>query len=269
MKLIKRLSFLTAILIALISTSCKKIKIPVIEPKPSVIEEPDNKPNKPTQKILVPVKFESTALTLDIKYMENIPLISELIFSTGVKYVFTYSNQIPLRLERYLNGTKNYSVDYLVSNGIITRVSQFEIFPSRSNPLEKYYLEYNSNSQISVIKNHAVSNLLIQTRTLNYGSDGNLTNLLVEKTDKNNFIHTYDTKPGVFSAVKFAQLLQLELPYQFLTSGPNNLVRFSSGNKAVERNYTYTYNTDNYPADLTMKTENGTQTFKISYTSLK
>ncbi|MGY4384773.1 hypothetical protein ACVWYN_001807 [Pedobacter sp. UYP24] len=268
MKLIKRLPFLTLILIVLISTACKKIKTPVIEPKPAT-EEPESKPNEPTKKILVPVKFESAALTLEIKYTENIPLISELTFSSGIKYVFKYSNQIPVKLDRYLNGTKNYSADYLISNGIITRVSQFEIFPSQSNPLEKYYLEYNSRNQISVIKNHAVSNVLIQTRTLSYGSDGNLTSLFVEKTDKTNFLYTYDTKSGIFSSVKFAQVLQLELPYQFLTSGPNNLIRFSGGKKSDDRDYTYTYNTDNYPASLTLKTQSGTQTFKISYIELK
>ncbi|MHA4896426.1 hypothetical protein ACXZ1K_16855 [Pedobacter sp. PWIIR3] len=268
MKSIKKMAYVISIFL-LSSLACKKIKTQVSEPEPMVTVEPENKPNEPTKKTFVPVKFESATLTLDIKYQENTTFISEISISSGIKYTVAYANDLPKRMERFLNGVRNYAVDYLVTNGTVTRVNQFDVLTSRYQPLDKYQLEYNTDGKISVIKTYAVTNALAKTTNLLYGAEGNLISYSVEIPDKTSFTCNYDSNPGIFGAVKSAQLLEMELPYYFLTFGPHNLTKMSGGTKAENREYTYTYNKDSYPSELILKTESGTQTFKITYMEIK
>lgn len=269
MKTTKELACIATMFLALFGYGCKKIKPSPPVQEPPKTEEPENKPEEPGKNVFVPIKFESANLTLDIQYLENSYLIRELSFSGGISYVLTYNNQILKKLERYTNGKKDYFVDYLIANNLITRASRFESVPSRDTPMGKYLMDHDAAGQITVIRNYAVSNALTQTRTLNYGTEGRLVTIKTEGTENNTYTCSYDDKKGVFSGVKFVQLLQMELEYNFLTFGTNNLSTLRGSSSLRDLDYNYSYNANSYPEDLNVKSGNETQHYRISYKEIK
>ncbi|MES2827988.1 MAG: hypothetical protein V4687_07535 [Bacteroidota bacterium] len=250
------------------SIGCKKFKAPPPEiPKEEIIK-PET--GEPKEKLFLPVKFESPALTLEIEYTAHTGFINILKFSNGQQYEITYVDALLKKLRQFNSGKEIYFADYLAASGKITRVSPFEINGQRDDSKGKYLLTYDAGGQLSTSKWYNVANSLVEEKEFYYGPTGLLTTSTAKKINTVNASYTYDTKKGIFSNVKSFQLLSMEVRYAFLNYGACNLTKYTEAtDEKATLGYTYIYNTDNYPGEITIKTASATQTFKISYIELK
>lgn len=258
-------------LIVLVFANCKKMKSPkTTPPEKTEIDKPDVVV-PPIKKIMLPIKLKTADLTVDIVYLEKTALITEIKFSTGIKYVLTYADKTLKKLQTYKDDVQIKSADYLITNSQISRVARFDVNGLRSTPTEKYYLEYNASMQIKNIKTYAVSNSLYSEQSLEYNKDGNLESSVVTVGNSiNSFKYSYDIKHAIFKSVLFCQLLRIEIDQDFLNQGINNLLSISNPKQVKEDvAYEYVYGSDDYPTQLKIKKENVTRAYTITYAELK
>ncbi|ETZ20614.1 hypothetical protein [Pedobacter sp. V48] len=103
-----------------------------------------------------------------------------------------------------------------------------------------------------------------------YSPAGNVSGIIVKgsPSDTSPIKYTHDEKNGVFKNVQHAQLLFLEMGYSFFCADVNNRLSYSNTDKPLENtDFSYQYNSDDYPKQITMLQSK--QTFKITYTELK
>ncbi|MEJ7558388.1 MAG: hypothetical protein WKF66_08780 [Pedobacter sp.] len=260
------------LMIVLAFASCKKMKPG--KPTPVTETEEVEKPAvviPPKKKNMLPVKITTSDLTVDLVYMENTALITEMKFSGGIVYLMTYADNVLKKLQKYKDKVNSQSVDYLIANGQITRASRFDISGQRSTPTEKYYLTYNTSSQINNIKTYAVSGSLLTDNTLGYQANGNLLSSAVTASGSvSDYNYSYDIKNNIFQSVLFCQLLRIEINEVFLNPGINNILSFTNPKLLTEHvAYEYLYGTDDYPTEVRIKHSGISKTYKITYTELK
>lgn len=264
---LQTLNFLILILL-LMGTSCKKIKTTNPDPAEEEISKPE--PEQPKNKVLIPVKLESTTLSLELKYRDNTGFISEIKLSNGIRYTVAYTNELPKKLDQYAGDQRTNTIDYLAAEGKVIRITAFEIQGQHDARTDKLLLTYNANGQISKIIRQDLANIPVEEETYNYGPTGLLISSATRITEQVDASYSYDTQKGIFSAVKCIQLLRIALPYPFINYGANNLVKYMEGvSEKTAVNYIYQYNIENYPAEIIVKTATTSQTFKITYAELK
>ena len=223
------------------------------------------------KKNMLPTKLVSTNLTLEITYLDGTAAISNLKFSNSNTYLLSYTGKVLKNIQKKKSNLIIQSVDYIVSNGNITRVQRFDVDGQRSTPTEKYYFEYNTALEISNVKTYGVSGSLLSDQNLTYTNLGNLsTSTLKTGTLLSNYNYNYDTKNAIFKNVMFCQVLKYEISEAFLNQGLNNLTKLSNPSLATDNlSYEYTYGLDDYPTEVKI-TKNGiTEAYTITYMELK
>jgi hypothetical protein len=265
-----KISFLSVLLLFAFA-SCKKMKASKTAPIKETEEEKPVVVVPPKKKNMLPVKLTTANLTVDLVYTENTALITEMKFSDGVSYVMTYTDKVLKKLQKYEDKVHVQSVDYLIVNGQITRASRFDVTGQRSTPTEKYYMTYNTTSQINNVKTYAVTGSLLSDNTLGYQANGNLMSAAINTgSSTNDYNYSYDTRNGIFQSALFCQLLRIEINEVFLNQGTNNILNFSSAKTPAEKvAYEYLYGTDDYPTEVKISQSGLAQTFKVTYTELK
>ena len=252
-------------------SACKKMKPAKVEPAKETEVEKPVVVVPPVKKNLLPIKFVSANLTLEITYLEGTAAISNLKFSNGNTYLLSYTDNILKKLQKQKSDLIIQSVDYLVSNGNITRVQRFDVNGQRSTPTEKYYFEYNTALQISNVKFYGVSGSLLSDQNLTYTNLGNLgSSTLKTGTVLSSSDYTYDSKNAIFKNVLFCQVLKYEINEPFLNQGVNNMIKLGNPLLATDDlSYQYIYRTDDYPTEVKI-TKNGiTDTYVVSYIEMK
>jgi hypothetical protein len=262
---------LVAILSILLLGSCKKMKPAKIVPSKESEEEKPPVVVPPKEKMMLPVKMTTTNLTVDFIYLENTALIIEIRLSTGVRYQVTYADKVLKKVQKFKDNINVQFVDYLVTDGRITRVSTFDIREKVTSPTGKYQLDYNTSTQINSIKTYAISNSLISEKKLEYDKYGNVLNYsLIAGISVNNYDYSYDLKKGVFSSVLFCQLLDMEISDAFLAPGLNNVLSLSNRKLSTENiEYEYVYGIEDYPANITINRNGIAQKLTVTYVELK
>jgi hypothetical protein len=265
-----QIGFLSFLLLFALA-SCKKMKPRKATPIKETEEEKPVVVAPPTKNNMLPVKLTAGNLTVDLIYMENSALITEMKFTDGISYVMTYADKVLKKLQKYKDKVHVQSVDYLIADGRITRASRFDVTGQRSTPTEKYYMTYNATSQINNIRTYAVSGALLSDNTLEYQANGNLiSSALNTGSSITDYSYNYDAKKGVFQSALFCQLLRIEIDKLFLIHGTNNILNLSNA-KLLSRNvaYEYVYGIDDYPTEVKIKQDGLAQTYKITYIELK
>ena len=260
-----------SILVIFVFATCKKMKP---AKKTSSEETEIDKPiviDPPKKKTMLPIKLKTTDLTVDIVYFDKTALITEIKFSNGIRYAMTYADKILKKLQKYKDNVQVQSTDYLITNLLVSRVTRFNVSESRTTPTEKYYLEYNTTTQITNIKTYAVSNALFSEQSLGYNKEGNLlSSVMTIGSSINTYAYKYDDKNAIFQSVLFSQLLRIEINEDFLNQGSNNVTSVSNPKQIKEDiEYDYTYAADNYPSQLKIKKKGVTQVYNITYAELK
>jgi hypothetical protein len=243
----------------------KKIPGTETEDEKPIVITPPNKLGK------LPVKFVTTDMTIDLAYLENTTLITEVKFSNGIRYLITYADKIPKKLQKFKDNVNIQSADYLVTNGLVSRVARFEVREKVTTPTEKYYLEYNALSQINKIKTHAVTNALLSEEAFEYSSTGNRYSATHSAAGLiNYYTYKFDTKNAIFKSASFSQLLRIEINEDIMNQGVSNILEVSNAKVSKENiEYNYTYGVDDYPTEFKIKKESITKSYKVTYVALK
>ena len=252
-------------------SGCKKMKASKKIPGTGTEDEKPIVTTPPNKLIKLPVKFVTSDMTIDLAYLDNTTLITEVKFSNGIRYLITYADKIPRKLQKFKDNVNVQSADYQVTNGLVTRVARFEVREKVTTPTEKYYLEYNALSQINKIKTHAVTNALLFEESFEYSSAGNRHSATHSATGSvNYYTYTFDTKNAIFKSASFSQLLRIEINEDIMNQGSSNILTVSNAKISKENiEYNYTYGLDDYPTELKIKRENITKSFKVTYVVLK
>jgi hypothetical protein len=258
------------VLFALLSIlACKKNK---------PLKKEVSKDEEPVVKILIPVKFESTGLTVNLKYKENTALLTEITGTDGNKTIISYTNDLHLsKLEKYKNEKLYYSVYYEKdSKQSVNKAVLFEYNDLSHNYTPKgfYTLAYNDQHQLTEIKyyNTNATNNLIKADTRTYSSSGNLSasNILNYPDLANAVGYSFDNKKGISSHVVQSPLLALESEHWFLVSSVNNILGYTS-QKVIAENvgFSYEYNEDGYPSKMVITKNKLSQSLNITYKALQ
>ncbi|WEK20558.1 MAG: hypothetical protein P0Y49_05330 [Candidatus Pedobacter colombiensis] len=253
----------------LLVLACKKNRT-------SKIEIPEPEPPHVT-KTLIPIKFEATGLTINLKYKENTPLLTEISDAAGAKTLFTYtSDQYLSKIEKYNNGKLFYVGYYQKKDDekMISKVVLFNYDDLKNNYTPKgfYTLTYNLLQQLSTIQYYNNANNLIDTRSQFYTTAKNLSE--VDMIDNSGSInvntYTFDQKKGIASNMDHAQLFALESEHWFLICSGNNLLSYRNQKSPLENtDFSYEYNGDGYPSKMTITKNKNTQQIKITYKSIE
>ncbi|TKC03959.1 hypothetical protein [Pedobacter frigoris] len=247
-------------LLSLLIISCKKNK----SFKPDPIQPPED---RPAQKVFLPVKLESDKLAIYLKYQDN--NLTEIENSDGYKSQITYKNDLPLKLRRFKYDKPMSFSEYNFSDVMKTKISSFDEDGNLLTPTGHRFLTKNAADQIMKISYFGADKKLFKEQTLTYSSfnpSAISTNDLVSSLTTN-FSYSYDSKNGIFKSVKHTQLLFLETGYDFFNHAINNPLGYNSNTEKTT--YTYKYNSENYPSELTIAKNNKSQTYKITYKEIK
>lgn len=257
---------LTMIGVIFLIVSCKKSKIHREEPtdtdKPVIID--------PVKKLLIPIKFESKNLTINIKYIENSALISEVNSSDGYRIRITYETQLPFKY-LYRNNVHFKSIYFRKTTNTDLKVTFFDVDGKVDTPTGSLLLTRDAKEHlISIQTSGSGPSYPYKESIWLYSSDGNVSGIMIKGSpeDANPIKYTHDEKNGIFKNVKHAQLLFLEMGYNFFCADVNNRLSYLNTDKPTENTeYIYQYNTDDYPTQFTIVQSK--QTFKITYAELK
>ncbi|WP_316793983.1 hypothetical protein [Pedobacter frigoris] len=247
-------------LLSLLIISCKKSKSFKTDP----IQPPAD---QPAQKIFLPVKLESDKLAIYLKYQDN--NLTEIENSDGYKSQITYKNELPIKLRRFKYDKPISFSEYSFSDAMKTKISSFDEDGNLLTPTGHRLLTKNSANQIATISYFGADKKLFKEQILTYAAS-NLSDVSTNDVTSSlttNFSYSYDSKNGIFKSIKHAQLLFLETGYDFFTHAINNPLSYNSNTEKTT--YTYKYNSENYPSELTITKNNKSQTYKITYKEIK
>lgn len=234
--------------------------------------ENNNPPDEPSvQKVLIPVKFESAQLTVTLKYQENTANVVEIEGSEGYTTTISYKNQQPYEIKKSRNSNVFQLIDYVKDKEGRPKARCFDKNDAVYSPTGSYVLTYDQKDQLTKVMFYKDNGELFKEAIMSYTS-GNITTrtLLDHPGLQKNLEYTCDLKNGIFKHIKYSERLFLESRYAFFHPGQNNLLN-SVNTKAPTENaeYSYEYNTDNYPSQLSITVNKTKQTFKITYAELK
>lgn len=233
---------------------------------------PEEEKKEPLKEILIPVKIETGKLVTELKYQEGKSLLNEISYPNGevCKIVYTKTGY-PQRLERYKNNKLFRYFSYALDAEFrISKIQNWDNSSAGLILLNQYVVGYDKQSIISTKKYDAVPNLL-EEESRTYGTTGNPeTTTSIKKSISESRSWTYDDKSGIFSNLPYASLFFLEEAYAELSMGKGNPLSASSLKSPSEnKTFSYSYNSNAYPSEITIKKGNSTETMKITYKVIK
>ncbi len=247
---------------------CKKNKITKME-----IPAPE----KPQEvKKLIPVNFESAGLTVHLKYKENTAMLTELDEGGGNRMVIDYTaDQSPSKLEKYKNGRLFYIAYYMLDEEKkVTKVLTFDYDDPSGNytPTGSYTLGYNELGLLHTISYYNDKDDPGNTCIRSYTNSGSLSEIGLNTNEDSwdRMTYTFDQKPGVSSHIPYSQLFTLEVDHWFLFCSGNNIMSCINQKSAFENiNFSYEYNENGYPSNISISKNQATQNIKVTYKTLE
>lgn len=260
------------IFVAFIVLSCKKEKTNFPTKEEPVLPGPVE--TTPVEKgLYIPIKIESSDLSLSFKYKENTALLTEISGTDKSKVVISYTaQQNPQKLEKYKEDKLVYVVYYEQPDKKTTHKAltfDHKDKPSSLSPTGTYQLTYNEQNKISTVNYYNNSNTLIKTDNMLYTTSLNLS-ALNTVNPANSITYSYDQKNGISSHIPYIELLKLEIDHTILFCSNNNIIT-AQNQQHPEKNIEvdYEYNKNGYPSSMTITNNHLKKTFKITYKQLE
>lgn len=251
-------TLLLIIITATVVPGCKKMTVEEL-PEPPIVKKNN----------LVPIKIETKTQLIELKYLENTRLLSEIQnITTGKKEILQYSKDHVLSgLDTYENNRLVYTSDYFRdAERRIYMVTQFKVNEAVLTPLGYLTLKYNTQNQVVKITSYSTRDVMTGNQIMEYDENANLISIVKDfplPAVKSNF--SYDLKNAMFKNVQDLQLLSVQSQYLFFKSVKNNLL-VGSGEKNYS--FTYIYDTNNYPEQIILNEQNVKTTYKVTYQQL-
>lgn len=260
-----------------IGIGCKKTSASTDLKETQQEKIPENPPEKPLVKALLPVKMKAAQFEVTLKYLDDLSMfLTEIKSSDGYTSKIAYNKEgYPSKFEKYKNDVLFQTVYYYRDNKkLIDRVTRFDYDAKREivTPKGYYTLGYDANEQLTSIKNYGITKQLLYEEALTYTADGNIQNNTISgnSAQNNSTNYTYNNKNGIFKHLPYAHLWAIEAENQILHPGKNNRLSNSSTQKPVENStYSYKHTSSDYPEEMSRTKNKVTEVFKISYKELK
>lgn len=246
------------------NVQCKKKKLN--QPLP---EEP--KVETHNRKVFLPVKFESKNLTVILGYQDQTALLTSLENSGKKKVEISYKNEMPFKIRYYDQEKPIGFLDFQANNRKIINVNSWKEELKVNISTGNYTYSYDSQNRIAEVHYYGPDHVLSEQNTFSYDAEGNLSDINTEFNQNSGmgFSYHYDVKHGIFKDVAFFWILFRELGYDFFYPTKNNPVSAEAkGLKSEHITYSYRYNEQNYPSEVTITRNNINEVYKISYREL-
>ncbi|WP_316823473.1 hypothetical protein [Pedobacter gandavensis] len=239
-------------------------------PDPTIGVEKPKEPAPALKDNLIPTMMNSKDLQIEFKYEGESNQLLEIIQSDGNLTKFFYRpNGSPLRYEQYKGNKLQQEIDCMIDKE--GQVYKLLLFDGKSASTGYYAMFYNVNGQITTLKKYGANNLVLEEEQFSYDPFGNA--ITVVKTTKNTtstMRNTYDSKSGIYRHIPYIQLLGLTQEHSKAIYAQNNLLLsdYLPIGTPVS-NYTYEYNSNNYPSSIQKTQGANTETMKLSYKTFK
>lgn len=248
--------------------ACKKNKVSKFE---------ISGPESPREiKRLVPVKFESAGLTLNLRYKDNTALLTEIDEGGGNKIVMDYTAAShPAKLEKYKNGRLFYIAYYVLDEKKKAGKAltfDYDNLSHNYTPTGFYTLSYNDLELLHTIHYYNQTDNLGNTCTRSYSNSGSLSEMQLNNNQgpENKMTYTFDQKKGISSLIPYNQLFTLEGDHWFLFCSSHNMLSCLNQKSPLENiSFLYEYNEDGYPSKVSIGKNKSTQSIKITYKTLE
>jgi hypothetical protein len=241
--------------------ACKKTES-AIEKTPEV---PDA--GSDTQKnALIPIQMGSGKSKMVFSYTENNSL-TKIEYGGGTSTVLEYNTAgKPTALMRYKGPELlSFTQYWLDKNGVVVKARKYIVADNEYNDTGNYILTYNTESRLTNISYYDLLNVLINTSQKYYSASGNLIKDR-NSTDVLTTEYVYDDKNGLFKNANYSWLFAIEEENTLFLSCINNIKTCSYALKpGMDQNFSYTYNTDKYPATVTSVSNGITVSYKVTY----
>ena len=207
-------------------------------------------------------------LTETFSYDGN-KLIS-IIDNEGTKYEYLYENNVLNRIN--LSGpngiiTEYTTLEYNSNNQLIS----YTVYMTFGNEGLRFDLTYNSDGTITVkeyLGDHNVQNSLIGDDIITIANGQRIS----ESSQIENFQSTYeyDSNNSIYKNISNIDILNLiDIDFNgYIDSKNNNLLRWienDNGTTYIFEEYTYTYNSSNYPETAVYQNQGDTETIQFIY----
>lgn len=236
-------------------------------------EDGPSKPEHPSDKVFLPVKFQSKSLTLTLSYLEKTTFLKSIENSVGTRAEITYKDKRILKVTFSERGKVTAFIDFIGNSNKINSIQSWLVDLKVNISTGNYTLSYDEQNRISEAHYYGVDRLLFKQMSFKYLQDGNISEINTEQlneTSNSGYRYGYDTRTGICKHISFFSYLYRELGYDFLYPTPNNPVSAtgSGSEKDKQRLYNYTYNDQGYPSEISITKKNIKETFSITYQEL-
>ncbi len=194
---------------------------------------------------------ENSNITVEFVYAEN-KLTNLFINSTEGEERLIYENDLPVKVERYSNGTLTSFSDLEYENGIFKRERNF------TNDINTFYTEYTfQNDNLVKVerfsKNQFEEWISTFSREFEYDNEGNVqlvvqTDIISANTQITEFNYTYDTNKHYMSGLP--EVVRFFFWDDSISLSKNNFISETitiNGRTASHETFEYTYNTAEFP----------------------
>lgn len=221
---------------------------------------------------LVPATIKSQNLLITFKYEAETNRLIELVQSDGWLSKFFYRpNGSLMEQEHYKNNKLQQSAGHTLNKeGLLDKLVLFDHTGS-SNGFYAFVLD--EEKRIIKINKHDIKGKLFEEQSISYNSLGNIIKTLTTNNGKTTTMsNTYDDRHGIYRNIPYFQLLFLVQPQQqsgtiFSNNNPLRIDYLPIGLPSTV--YTYEYNSNGYPTSLEMTQGGVTETFKLTYKTIK
>ncbi len=208
-------------------------------------------------------------LTETFSYDVNNNLIS-ILDSDGYKYEYVYENNLLIRINyTEPNGS---IIDYtILEYNANSQLTSYTVFITSGNEGLRFDLTYNGDGTINekeYIGNHDIQNTLISDNIITITSGQRIN----ESSQTENFeaIYEYDSNNGIYKNISNIEILNLvNIDFNgYIDSANNNLLKWienDNGTSSTFEEYTYTYNSSNYPETAIYESQGDTESIQYIY----
>lgn len=271
-KTVRAVFYLCALCFIFSGYGCKKNESPLpnlIKGKEEQPKEP-GQPEKPVKAILIPTILSTKNLRIEFKYEGETNQLIEIIQSDGSSIKFFYRpNRSPISYEHYKGNKLQQEVNYMVDKE--GKIYKILLFDSKSASAGYYTITYDQEDRITQLKKYAANNLIIEEENMSYDLNGNLlSQAKITKNSTSTISTSYDTRSGIYQHIPYIQLLLLTQEHSKAIYSKNNPLISSYLPSSISAcNYTYEYNTNDYPSNIQMSQGSNMETMKLTYKTFK